>query len=319
MSHVLITGGAGFIGSHLCEHYLRAGHTVLCVDNLLSGSMTNIQPFLSHPNFSFVEHDLTLPLPATLVDFAPDTILHFACPASPNPNSPVSYMAHPVETLMVTSLGSKHLLDLAKECGAQIVLASTSEVYGDPEIHPQPETYRGNVNSTGLRACYDEGKRFMEAIAMVYHREFGVKTKLIRIFNTYGPRMRLDDGRFTINLINSYLNQTPFAMHGEMSALSRSFCYIDDLIRGIDLVVTHDELIGDVLNLGNPVELTLREALDIFESITNTLLPKVQVTSMPDDPRRRRPDITKAKQILGWEPQIDFATGIKKTLESYLS
>ena len=313
---VLITGGAGFIGSHLVEHFLTQGDSVICVDNFLSGSRSNIEPFLSSPNFRLIEHDCINPLTEELTGLT--AIFHFATPASPNPSSPVSYMAHPVETMMVTSQGTKHMLDLARANNCQIILASTSEVYGDPLVHPQNEDYRGNVSSTGLRACYDEGKRFMEALSMVYHREYGVKTKIIRIFNTYGPRMRLDDGRFTINLVASYLNKTPFRLHGDMNHITRSFCYIDDLVSGIAKVYETEQAIGNVINLGNPTEYTLAKALSIFEKVIGTKLDTIQVEVQSDDPKKRQPDISRAKVILGWEPTVDFATGIKKTLDYYL-
>ena len=315
MAKILITGGAGFIGSHLVEHFLNAGHSVVCLDNFLSGSRDNLSTFLGNSNFQLIEHDCSLPLPNEISNL--DTIFHFATPASPNPNSPVSYMSHPVETMMVTSQGTKHMLDLARANNCQIILASTSEVYGDPLVHPQTEDYRGNVSCTGVRACYDEGKRFMEAMSMVYHREYGVKTKIIRIFNTYGPRMRLDDGRFTINLVASYLNKAPFRLHGDMDRITRSFCYIDDLVSGITKVYESDAMVGNVVNLGNPTELTLKEALQIFESVIEDKLATVQVEVQSDDPKKRQPDITRAKAILGWEPVVDFKTGIKKTLNYY--
>ncbi len=313
---VLITGGAGFIGSHLCDKLLADGHDVICVDNFISGSRSNIAHLLDNPHFEFIEHDVIQPL---TINHKLSAILHFATPASPNPSSPVSYMAHPVETMMVTSQGTKHMLDLARANNCQIILASTSEVYGDPLVHPQPEDYRGNVSSTGVRACYDEGKRFMEALSMVYYREYGVKAKIIRIFNTYGPRMRLDDGRFTINLVASYLNKTPFRLHGDMDHITRSFCYIDDLVSGITKVYATERTIGNVINLGNPTEYSLREALDIFESVIASKLDTIQVKVQSDDPKKRQPDITRAKEILGWEPSVDFKTGIKKTLDYYLS
>lgn len=315
MAKILITGGAGFIGSHLVEHFLNAGHSVVCLDNFLSGSRDNLSTFLGNSNFQLIEHDCSLPLPNEISNL--DAIFHFATPASPNPNSPVSYMSHPVETMMVTSQGTKHMLDLARANNCQILLASTSEVYGDPLVHPQTEDYRGNVSCTGVRACYDEGKRFMEAMSMVYHREYGVKTKIIRIFNTYGPRMRLDDGRFTINLVASYLNKAPFRLHGDMDRITRSFCYIDDLVSGITKVYESDAMVGNVVNLGNPTELTLKEALQIFESVIEDKLATVQVEVQSDDPKKRQPDITRAKAILGWEPVVDFKTGIKKTLNYY--
>ena len=315
MAKILITGGAGFIGSHLCDVLLSMGLEVICVDNFISGSRENIAHLLTNPHFELIEHDVSLPL--TFNDQL-SAIFHFATPASPNPHSPVSYMSHPVETMMVTSVGSKHMLDLARANDCQIIFASTSEVYGDPLVHPQTEEYRGNVSSTGVRACYDEGKRFMEALAMVYHREYGVKTKIIRIFNTYGPRMRLDDGRFTINLVASYLNNTPFRLHGDMDHITRSFCYIDDLVAGITKVYQSDEMIGNIVNLGNPTEYTLSDALTIFEGVSGGKLATIQVDVQSDDPKKRKPDISRAKKILGWEPKVDFATGIKKTLEYYL-
>lgn len=317
MAKILITGGAGFIGSHLVEHYLNAGHKVICIDNFLSGSRDNLNSFLDNSNFQLIEHDLSIPLNVDTTGL--NAIFHFACPASPNQNSPVSYMAHPVETMMVTSLGTKHMLDLALANDCQIILASTSEVYGDPLVHPQTEDYRGNVSCTGVRACYDEGKRFMEALSMVYHREHGVKTKIIRIFNTYGPRMRLDDGRFTINLVAAYLNKTPFRLHGDMDRITRSFCYIDDLIRGITRVYESDNMVGNIVNLGNPTEYTLREAQSVFETVVGSKLETVQVEVQSDDPQKRKPDISRAKELLGWEPKVEFAEGIKHTLDYYLN
>jgi dTDP-glucose 4,6-dehydratase len=313
---ILIAGGAGFIGSHLCRRFLKDGHAVICIDNLLSGSKSNIEELETNSQLTFLQHDICEPLPQAIVSNI-DAIFHFACPASPNPKSPVSYMSHPVETMMVSSVGTKNMLDLALQNNCQIILASTSEIYGDPQVHPQTEEYWGNVNTLGPRACYDEGKRFQEALAMVYHRQHGLKSKIIRIFNTYGPHMRLDDGRFTINLINSYINHTPFARHGNMDQITRSFCYIDDLVDGIMRVSETEGMIGNVVNLGNPAELTLNEALTIFEQVTGSKLITEQGEAQTDDPQKRRPDITKAKQLLGWAPKIDFATGIKITLESY--
>ena len=319
MSKILITGGAGFIGSHLCRRFLDAGHEVICLDNFISGSRDNVTELLPNPKFKLIEFDICRPL-AELEKLNELTglsaILHFACPASPNPSSPVSYMSHPVETMMVSSVGSKNMLDLAVKHDCQIIFASTSEVYGDPLIHPQTEEYWGNVNPHGPRSCYDEGKRFMEALAFTYYRQFHTKIKVLRIFNTYGPHMRLDDGRFTINLIDAFLSHKPFKMYGDGTS-TRSFCYIDDLVMGIMQLYGQDQAIGAVINLGNPCEFTLNEAIAVFEKVIGQPLPKVVETSQPDDPRMRRPDITKAKALLGWEPKIDFATGIKKTLEYY--
>lgn len=316
MAKILVTGGAGFIGSHLCGQMLADGHEVICVDNFLSGSRENLAPFISNPKFTLIEHDVCQPLPQDSRVSNLGAIFHFASPASPSPESPVSYMRFPVETIMVNTLGSQRMLDLAQANQCQIILASTSEVYGDPLIHPQTEDYWGNVSPNGPRSCYDEGKRAMEALAFAYYRQHNIKIKVIRIFNTYGPHMRLDDGRFTINLIDSYLNHKPFKMHGNGSS-TRSFCYIDDLVRGIMAVFATDSAVGEVINLGNPNEYTLNEAIKIFESIIGQELPKVSSPTQPDDPKKRRPDISKAKHLLDWEPKIDFATGIKKTLQYY--
>ena len=311
---ILITGGAGFIGTHLCARFIREGHEVICVDNFLSGSRDNVAPFVSNHKFTLIEHDISTPLESNISGL--DSIFHFASPASPNPGSPVSYINHPLETLMANSLGSKNMLDLAVQNNCQIIFASTSEVYGDPLTHPQSETYWGNVNPNGKRSCYDEGKRFMEALAFTYFRQFQTKIKVIRIFNTYGPGMRLDDGRFTINLIDSYLNHKPFKMYGDGSA-TRSFCYIDDLVEGIMQVFHTDKTIGNVINLGNPTELSIKAAIEIFEKIIAEELTKEYLAAQPDDPQKRQPDISKAKQLLGWEPTIDFSSGMKKTLEHY--
>jgi nucleoside-diphosphate-sugar epimerase len=319
MSKVLITGGAGFIGSHLCRKFLANGHEVVCVDNFLSGSKSNIEELLSNPKFKLIEFDITNSLDELYKLDKLDglsAIFHFACPASPNPESPVSYMAHPVETMMVSSIGSRNMLDLALKNNCQIIFASTSEIYGDPLVHPQSETYFGNVNSIGIRSCYDEGKRFMEALAFTYFRKFNAKIKVIRIFNTYGPRMRLDDGRFTINLIDSFINNKPFKMYGDGST-TRSFCYIDDLVDGIIKMYEKDEVIGNVINLGNPGEFTLSDAISVFEKIIGQKLVKQYESSQPDDPKKRKPDISKAKHILNWEPVVDFALGMAKTLEYY--
>ncbi len=314
MKTVLIAGGAGFIGSHLCDRFIEDGYFVICVDNFLSGSRDNLTHLQGNPNFRLIEHDICQPLPEDLGHL--DAILHFACPASPNPASPVSYLHFPIETLMVNTLGSQRLLELSHHNRCQIIFASTSEVYGDPAVHPQPETYWGNVNPNGPRSCYDEGKRAMEALAFAYHRLGQTAVKIIRIFNTYGPRMRLDDGRFTINLVDCYLHHKPFPMYGDGSA-TRSFCYIDDLVGGILKVFRTEQIIGEVVNLGNPVELKLSDAIKIFEDMTGQILTKENRTQLIDDPRRRQPDISKAKHLLDWEPVVDFATGMQKMLDSY--
>lgn len=313
----LVTGGAGFIGSNLCDRLISDGHDVICLDNLSSGSQKNIEHLLGHPHFRFINHDITLPLDPNQIA-NPDVIFHFACPASPNPASPIAYINHPVETLRVSSQGTDNMLELAKRTNAQIILASTSEVYGDPLVHPQPESYWGNVSPNGVRSCYDEGKRYMEALAYAHLRTNQTKIKIIRIFNTYGPRLRRDDGRFVINLINAYLDHTPLKVYGDGS-VTRSFGYIDDLIEGIMRVMDSDQMVGEVVNLGNPVELSLSQAIKIFEQVVGTTLEKSILPAQPDDPQKRQPDITKAQKILGWEPRVDWSSGIKKTLEYYQS
>lgn len=313
---ILITGGAGFIGSNLCHRFIREGHEVVCVDNFLSGSRANIADLMDNPSFTLIEHDIIRDLPSNITELKLDAILHFACPASPNPSSPVSYINHPVETLMVSSVGSKNMLDLAVKNDCQIIFASTSEVYGDPTVHPQPETYWGNVSTTGERSCYDEGKRFMEALAFTYYRKLNAKIKVIRIFNTYGPAMRLDDGRFTINLIDSAINNKPFVLYGDGNS-TRSFCYIDDLIDGIDLMLKNDQIIGEVINLGNPGEYSVNSSIELIESLVGHKLELIKKPALPDDPKRRKPDISKAKQLLGWEPKISFTDGLKKCIEYY--
>jgi nucleoside-diphosphate-sugar epimerase len=311
---VVITGGAGFIGSHLTEHFLKAGHEVVVLDNLISGNEANLTEFKGNPSFRFINHDVIEPLAEDLGKI--DAIFHFACPASPNPNSPVSYINHPVETLMVSSVGSKNMLDLAVKNDCQIIFASTSEVYGDPTVHPQTEEYWGNVSPNGPRSCYDEGKRFMEALAFTYFRKHNTKIKVVRIFNTYGPRMRRDDGRFAINLINSATRNEPFVLFGDGSS-TRSFCYVDDLITGIDKVFSTDAAVGQVINLGNPGEFSVNDSIKLVESLTGKKLELVQKDALPDDPKRRQPDISKAKRLLGWEPVVSFADGLKKSLEYY--
>lgn len=311
---IVITGGAGFIGSHLCDLYIEKGHEVICIDNLISGRENNIKHLMSNDSFTFLNHDIIESLPSTINDLS--AIFHFASPASPNPESPVSYMSNPVETLMVNSIGTKNMLDLARKNNCQIILASTSEVYGDPQVHPQPESYFGNVSPNGPRSCYDESKRFLEAISFTYHREFNTKIKVVRIFNTYGPRMRFDDGRFIMNMIIAGVKGSPFKLFGNGS-VTRSFCYIDDLVRGINSVFENSKMIGEVVNLGNPEELSVKQAMQLFEEIVNVTLSIKKAPALQDDPKRRNPDITKAKSLLGWEPTLSFKEGIKKMFEHY--
>lgn len=310
---ILITGGAGFIGSHLCERFINDGHGVVCVDNFLSGSHDNLTLLATSKKCTIIEHDVCQPLPELP---KLDAILHFASPASPNPHSPVSYVNHPIETIMVNTLGTQRLLELAKSNKCQIILASTSEVYGDPVVHPQPETYWGNVSSTGVRSCYDEGKRAMEALAFAYFRLGAAHVKVVRIFNTYGPRMRLDDGRFMPNLVRAILSGTSFPLFGSGDS-TRSFCYIDDLIEGIMQIFTTSASIGKVINLGNPQEYALVDVIKLAEKISEQKLKIESRPALADDPKRRCPDISLARDLLGWEPKISLEQGLTSMLKSY--
>ncbi|WZO97861.1 UDP-glucuronic acid decarboxylase family protein [Isosphaeraceae bacterium EP7] len=303
----VITGGAGFVGSHLCERFLAEGHEVVCVDNLLTGSRNNILQILDNPSFRFVEHDISEPI---TVDGPVDNILHFASPASP-----ADYLAHPIPTLKVGSLGTHNALGLAKNKDARFLLASTSEIYGDPEVHPQREDYWGNVNTIGPRGCYDEAKRFAEAITMAYHRYHGVKTRIVRIFNTYGPRMRLNDGRVLPAFMGQVLRGEQLTVFGE-GQQTRSFCYVTDLVDGIYRLLNSDFV--EPVNIGNPSELTVLElAKEIIAMVPGTK-STIDYRELPqDDPKRRRPDITRAQTLLGWNPTIERADGLVRTLDYF--
>ncbi len=305
----VITGGAGFVGSHLCERFLAEGHEVVVVDNLLTGNLDNIDHLRSKKAFTFLLHNISEPIQ---IDGPVDNILHFASPASP-----ADYLAHPIPTLKVGSLGTHNALGLAKAKDARILLASTSEVYGDPEVHPQREDYWGNVNPIGPRGCYDEAKRFAEAITMAYHRYHGVKTRIVRIFNTYGPRMRLNDGRVLPAFMGQVLRGEDLTVFGE-GQQTRSFCYVTDLVDGIYRLLHCD--FSEPVNIGNPVEITVLElAKEIIEMIPESK-SKIIYNPLPqDDPKRRKPDITRAQTLLGWEPTIERADGLQRTLEYFRS
>lgn len=305
---IVITGGAGFIGSHLCERYLNDGHEVVCVDNLITGRRENLEPFVSHPRFRFVQHDVSHPLH---IDGPVDMVLHFASPASP-----VDYLRYPIQTLKVGSLGTHNTLGLAKAKNASYLLASTSEVYGDPEEHPQRESYWGHVNPIGLRGVYDEAKRFAEAMTMAYHRSHGLNTHIARIFNTYGPRMRLDDGRALPNFMGQALRNEPLTIYGDGSQ-TRSFCYIDDLIEGLVRLAVTD--FHEPVNLGNPNEVTIRQFAEEILHLSGSSSGIVFKPLPEDDPRIRRPDITRAQQLLNWSPKIDRTEGLRRTLEYFRS
>jgi dTDP-glucose 4,6-dehydratase len=304
----VITGGAGFIGSHLCERFLAEGDEVICVDNLITGNLVNIEPFRKNDRFTFIRHDISHALE---IDGEVDNVLHFASPASP-----VDYLQHPIQTLKVGSLGTHNTLGMAKLKQAGFLLASTSEVYGDPDQHPQREEYWGNVNPIGVRGVYDEAKRFAEAMTMAYHRSHGVNTHIVRIFNTYGPRMRLDDGRVVPNFMGQALRGEPITIYGDGSQ-TRSFCYVDDLVEGIVRLLRAD--FHEPVNVGNPNELSiLNFAKEILEP-SGSKSPLVYKPLPQDDPRVRRPDISRAQKLLGWEPKVDRREGLRRTLEYFRS
>lgn len=304
----LISGAAGFIGSHICDRLLADGHTVVAIDNLITGFKTNIEHLSGHPRFEFLEADVTQPIQ---ISGAIDGVLHLASLASPK-----HYYAHPIETLESGSSGTRNMLEIARANGARFLLTSTSECYGDPEVHPQVETYWGNVNPVGPRSCYDESKRYAEAITMAYHRHFGVRTSIARIFNTYGPRMALDDGRVVPAFIDQALRGQPLTVYGDGSQ-TRSFCYVGDMVDGLIRLLFSDERYP--VNLGNPVEMTI---LQFAEYVREAVNPKLAIRFEPlpqDDPRRRRPDISKAKRVLDWEPVVDLREGLKETIQYFRS
>lgn len=304
--HVFVLGGAGFIGSHMCEQLLDDGHRVTCVDSLLTGSVDNVAPLSRHPEFRFVEHDVTRPLSQWPDLPAPDSVLHLASPASPP-----DYLRLPLETLRVGAVGTANALELATRHGARFLLASTSEVYGDPLEHPQRESYWGNVNPIGPRSVYDEAKRYAEALTLAYHREHGTDVAVARIFNTYGPRMRVDDGRMIPNFITQALTNAPLTVAGT-GTQTRSVCYVDDTVSGL-LALWRSGLTGPV-NIGNPHELTVRHLAEEVRAVTGSDSTVTFVPGAVDDPRRRCPDITLARTALGWEPETGLHDGLRRTI-----
>ncbi len=301
---ILITGGAGFLGSHLCERLLREGHGVICMDNLSTGTSKNIKRLQDNPDFEFVDHDVTEFIE---VGGGLDAVLHFASPASP-----VDYLEMPIQTLKVGSLGTHNALGLAKAKKARFLLASTSEVYGDPQVSPQPESYWGNVNPIGPRGVYDEAKRFAEALVMAYRRVHGIDTRIARIFNTYGPGMRMDDGRVVPNFLKQALTGEPLTVYGEGSQ-TRSFCYISDMVEGLYRLLLSDE--NGPVNLGNPHELAIAEFAELVLDVTGSGSGIVRKPLPTDDPKTRQPDISKAKKALGWEPKVGLEDGLRKTAD----
>ena len=300
---ILVTGGAGFLGSHLCERLLAAGHDVLCLDNFFTGSKQNVEHLFENTRFELIRHDVTFPIYVEV-----DEIYNLACPASP-----IHYQHDPVQTTKTSVLGAINVLGLAKRLKCPILQASTSEVYGDPQIHPQTEDYSGNVNPVGPRACYDEGKRCAETLFFDYHRQHGLNIKVARIFNTYGPRMRPDDGRVVSNFIVQALRREPITLYGDGSQ-TRSFCYVDDMIEGfLRLMAAGSDFTGPV-NLGNPCEFTMRQLAEKILTVTGSRSPIVHRPLPVDDPKQRQPDIRLATKTLGWFPRISFEDGIERTI-----
>ncbi|MFN4067673.1 MAG: UDP-glucuronic acid decarboxylase family protein [Thermosynechococcus sp.] len=301
---ILVTGGAGFIGSHLVDRLMEAGHEVICLDNYFTGTKRNVLRWMGHPNFELIRHDITDPIRLEV-----DQIYHLACPASP-----VHYQYNPVKTIKTNVIGTLHMLGLAKRVKARFLLASTSEVYGDPLVHPQSESYWGNVNPIGIRSCYDEGKRVAETLTFDYHRQNKVEVRVARIFNTYGPKMQVNDGRVVSNFIVQALQGTPLTVYGDGSQ-TRSFCYVSDLVEGLIRLMNSD-YIGPV-NLGNPDEYTVLELAQKIQALIN---PGVEIQFKPlpsDDPQRRRPDITLARTVLGWQPTVPLLEGLQRTIPDF--
>ncbi len=307
---ILITGAAGFLGSHLCDRLIELGHQIIGMDNFITGDPANLAHLAGNPNFSFIRHDVSdfIFVPGKI-----DAVMHFASPASPNPQSPIGYVNLPIQTMKAGALGTHNTLGVARAHQARFLLASTSEIYGDPLEHPQKETYWGHVDPIGPRSVYDEAKRFAEALTMAYHRFHGIDTRIVRIFNTYGPRMNLEDGRALPNMLKQALKKEPLSVYGD-GEQTRSFCYVDDLVDGICRLLLSDEHMP--VNIGNPTEITMREFAETLNRMSNNpagivFLPEERGSS---DPQRRRPDITRARQILGWEPKIGLEEGFRKTI-----
>ncbi len=301
---ILVTGGAGFLGSHLIDRLMEQGHEVLCLDNFYTGNKQNILHWFNHPNFELIRHDITEPIRLEV-----DQVYHLACPASP-----VHYQSNPIKTVKTNVLGTINMLGLAKRVKARFFLASTSEVYGDPDVHPQPESYWGNVNCTGIRSCYDEGKRIAETLTYDYHRQHGLEVRVVRIFNTYGPRMLPNDGRVVSNFIVQALQGTPLTIYGDGSQ-TRSFCYVSDLVEGFLRLMASDH--HEPVNIGNPGEYTI---LELAQKIQQRINPDAELKFEPlpqDDPKQRQPDITRAKNWLGWEPTVPLDDGLTKAIDYF--
>ncbi len=310
---VIITGGAGFIGTHLCRRFLQEGHEVICIDNFCTSRPQNVADLLANPSFALLQRDVIEPFTNTERDFLgqPEIIIHLASPASPK-----QYHRLDLETALVNSLGTRNMLELANHNRCRFILASTSEIYGNPLVHPQTEKYWGNVNSTGPRSHYDEGKRFAETLTMLYHRKLRLDTRIARIFNTYGPGMQADDGRVIPNLITAALANRDLTIYGNGSQ-TRSFCYIADLIEGLFRLATWPDLAGTIVNLGNPDERSIRELTDLIASLCHSTAKRVYLPLPQDDPERRCPEISLANELLGWEPQVSLKKGLTATINYF--
>lgn len=308
IKRILVTGGAGFLGSHMCERLVEDGHDVICLDNFFTAQKTNVVHLLSRPNFELIRHDITLPIFLEV-----DQIYHMACPAAPG-----HYQFNPIKTIKTSVIGSINMLGMAKRCGARILLASTSEIYGDPLIHPQTESYWGNVNTIGIRSCYDEGKRVAETLFMDYYRKNKVDIRIVRIFNTYGPRMHPFDGRVVSNFVRQAIQCQPITIFGEGDQ-TRSFCYRNDLVEGIFRMMNNENNFIGPVNIGNPGEFTIRELAELVIELTGNNIAFEKRPLPPDDPSRRRPDITLAKRHLNWEPKISLRDGLQKTIDWFRS
>ncbi len=329
MQKVLVAGGAGFIGSHLCKSLLEDGCEVICIDNLITGDERNVEDLVQNTKFRFIEKDITKsisniirrsPNQISSFDFAQDRnikyIFHLASPASPNKKSKRSYINHPIETLLANSVGTYNLLMLARKQNAKFLYASSSEIYGDPKVSPQNEEYFGNVNPNGIRSVYDEGKRFGESLTFAYVRKHNVNARIVRIFNTYGPNMQIDDGRVVSNFVNQAIYGKPITVYGNGSQ-TRSFCYIDDMVEGLKLAMFSSGTRGEVINLGNSYETTILELAKLIKRITNSSSQIIFEDLPEEDPKSRKPDITKAKRLLGWEPKVSLNDGLSKTIEYF--
>jgi len=307
---IVVTGGAGFIGSHLCARLLQEGHNVLCVDTMLTGSQKNIAALHNHPQFTFLQHDVTQPFP---FPFEAGAIFHLASPASP-----VGYMEHPLETILVNSQGTYQMLEQARRQNAMFLMTSTSEVYGDPLVHPQPEDYWGNVNPVGPRACYDESKRLGETLTMEYYRQYQTNIRIVRIFNTYGPNSQFNDGRMIPNFITQALQNKPLTIYGD-GGITRSICYVSDLIQGLVLAMFRPYTTGEVFNLGSTEEHTVLDFAHTIIRLCNASSSIIFEPNRIDDPERRRPDISKAQRVLGWQPEVHLKDGLQRTIEWFSS